>query len=265
MINTLSGTRYDGSNKIALVTGACGLLGRQHVSALYDAGFQVVATDLNDQSTVESFPSDIIYRRLDVTDSASIRTVDDEFDVDVLVNNAAIDAKVGTDGLEENKTLQGISKEAISLEVEVGLIGATLCSGIFGQSMYNRGYGNIINIASDLSVISPKHSLYNESGTNFNDRKVKPVTYSIIKHGLIGLTKYLATYWDGVVRCNALSPGGVYNGQNDHFVSSISQEIPLGRMAYLNEYRGTLQFLATDASAYMNGHNLIVYGGRSIW
>ena len=73
--------------------------------------------------------------------------------------------------------------------------------------MYNRGGGNITNIASDLSIISPKHNLYNKNGTNFNDRKVKPVTYSIIKHGLIGLTKYLATYWDGVVRCNALSPG----------------------------------------------------------
>jgi NAD(P)-dependent dehydrogenase (short-subunit alcohol dehydrogenase family) len=92
------------------------------------------------------------------------------------------------------------------------------------------------------------------------------VTYSVVKHGLIGLTKYLATYWcEQGVRCNALSPGGVYAGQNDTFVSKLTQLIPLGRMAEADEYRGAIAFLCSDASSYMNGANLVIDGGRSTW
>ena len=122
-----------------------------------------------------------------------------------------------------------------------------------------------MNIASDLSVISPDQRLYRNEALPENLQPVKPVTYSVIKAGLVGLTKYLATYWAANdVRCNALSPGGVENGQGDDFVARLCSLIPLGRMAELDEYHSAVQFLCSDASSYMNGHNLVIDGGRSV-
>jgi NAD(P)-dependent dehydrogenase (short-subunit alcohol dehydrogenase family) len=132
--------------------------------------------------------------------------------------------------------------------------------------MAGQGKGVIVNIASDLGVIAPDQRLYRVDGVAPEDQPVKPVTYSVVKHGLIGLTKYLATYWhEQGVRCNALSPGGVYAAQNDVFVSKLKQLIPLGRMAEADEYRGAIAFLCSDASAYMTGTNLVMDGGRSTW
>jgi NAD(P)-dependent dehydrogenase (short-subunit alcohol dehydrogenase family) len=126
--------------------------------------------------------------------------------------------------------------------------------------------GVIVNIASDLGVIAPDQRLYKVEGKPTHLQPVKPVTYSVVKHGLIGLTKYLATYWcEQGIRCNALSPGGVYADQNDVFVSKLTQLIPMGRMAHADEYRGAVVFLCSDASGYMNGANLVMDGGRSVW
>ena len=147
------------------------------------------------------------------------------------------------------------------------LTGAFLCSQVFGAAMVKDGKGGVIlNIASDLSVFSPDQRLYRKQGLADNMQPVKPVTYSVIKAGLIGLTRYLATYWaDDKVRCNALSPGGVFNGQGDEFVQRLSSLIPLGRMASKDEYRAAVQFLCSDASSYMNGQNMVIDGGRSAW
>jgi NAD(P)-dependent dehydrogenase (short-subunit alcohol dehydrogenase family) len=126
--------------------------------------------------------------------------------------------------------------------------------------------GVIINIASDLGVIAPDQRLYRSEHFEVYMQPVKPVTYSVVKHGLIGLTKYLATYWcEQGIRCNSLSPGGVYANQGDIFVNKIAKLIPLGRMAREDEYRGAIAFLCSDASSYMNGANLVVDGGRSVW
>jgi NAD(P)-dependent dehydrogenase (short-subunit alcohol dehydrogenase family) len=126
--------------------------------------------------------------------------------------------------------------------------------------------GVILNIASDLSVFSPDQRLYRKKGLPDDLQPVKPVTYSVIKSGLLGLTRYLATYWvDQGVRCNALSPGGVFNGQSDEFVQRLTELIPLARMANRDEYRGAVQFLCSDASSYMNGQNVVIDGGRSVW
>jgi NAD(P)-dependent dehydrogenase (short-subunit alcohol dehydrogenase family) len=132
--------------------------------------------------------------------------------------------------------------------------------------MARRKRGVIVNIASDLAVIAPDQRLYRQEGRAAEQQPVKPVTYSVVKTALVGLTRYLATYWaESGVRVNALSPGGVYNGQPDAFVQKLSALIPLARMAHADEYQGALLFLCSDASSYMTGTNLVVDGGRSCW
>ena len=132
-----------------------------------------------------------------------------------------------------------------------------------------KEYGNggvILNIASDLSVIAPDQRLYYEPGKAADVQDVKPVTYSVVKTGLIGLTRYVSTYWSKAgIRCNALSPGGIFTGQPEEFVERIKKRIPLGRMAERDEYKSTVQFLCSDASIYMTGQNIVIDGGRSVW
>ena len=148
----------------------------------------------------------------------------------------------------------------------MGLSGAFICSKIIGPTMAERGSGVIINISSDLGLIAPDQRLYARAELPENKQPVKPVTYSIVKHGLIGLTRYLATYWAGRgVRANAICPGGVYAGQPEEFVRRVTALIPMGRMARADEYKAAIQFLCSDASAYMNGACLAMDGGRSCW
>jgi NAD(P)-dependent dehydrogenase (short-subunit alcohol dehydrogenase family) len=189
------------------------------------------------------------------------------YGVDILVNNAAIDPKVNDHGMGEGSRLENFSLDEWNFQIEIGLTGAFLCSRVFGSEMAkNQKGGVILNIASDLSVISPDHRLYRKLGMPECSQPVKPVTYSVIKSGLIGLTRYVATYWaDNGIRCNALSPGGISNGQNEEFIRRINKLIPLGRMAHKDEYKGAVQFLCSDASSYMNGQNIVIDGGRSIW
>jgi NAD(P)-dependent dehydrogenase (short-subunit alcohol dehydrogenase family) len=132
--------------------------------------------------------------------------------------------------------------------------------------MAQQGKGVILNISSDLGIIAPDQRLYHKAGLAEEEQAVKPVTYSVIKHGLIGLTKYLATYWaDKGVRANTLCPAGVFNGQNDEFVAKLINLVPMGRMADIDEYMGTVLYLVSDASSYMTGSTIIVDGGRTVW
>jgi NAD(P)-dependent dehydrogenase (short-subunit alcohol dehydrogenase family) len=130
--------------------------------------------------------------------------------------------------------------------------------------MAKHNSGVIVNVASDLAVIAPDQRLYRVDGLTEENQPVKPVTYSVVKTGLLGLTRYLATYWSNAnIRVNAISPGGVFNGQPEVFLSRIKQLIPMGRMANRDEYQGAILFLCSDASSYMTGTNLVIDGGRS--
>jgi NAD(P)-dependent dehydrogenase (short-subunit alcohol dehydrogenase family) len=278
MSNLFTNTIFNLSGKVALVTGAAGLLGVEHSVALAEAGADVVMTDINleklEISAQRVFeitsisPTTIL---LDVSNQDKVSSARKELErqgkiVNILINNAAIDPKVRSDAtVKESSRLENFDIDKWNIEVGVGLTGAILCASEFGPGMAAQGGGVILNIASDLAVMSPDQRLYRKEGLPNAEQPVKPVSYSVIKSGLIGLTRYLSTYWaDSNVRCNALSPGGVYNGQSDEFVQKLTELIPIKRMASKDEYRGAVQFLCSDASAYMNGQNIVMDGGRSI-
>jgi NAD(P)-dependent dehydrogenase (short-subunit alcohol dehydrogenase family) len=208
----------------------------------------------------------------DITDVGSVSQVLDLVlkrygRVDVLINNAANNPTVGRSGSQmEWSRLENFPLDVWQRDIAVGLTGAFLCSQIIGSEMARQGKGVIVNIASDLAVIAPDQRLYERPDRDRSQQPVKPVTYSVVKTALIGLTRYLATYWaDRGVRANALSPGGVYDGQPEDFVSRLATRIPLARMADVGEYEGAIVFLASDASSYMTGSNLVIDGGRSCW
>lgn len=274
--------KFDLSGKSALITGAAGLLGREHAAALLESGATVVLTDISEAGL--AFVREALVQQVDVADRIQTHIMDVSRPesigalagqlaiagqrIDILVNNAAIDPKVKADaGIMETSRLENFPIEQWDLQLAVGLTGAFLCSQVFGSAMARDGKGGVIlNIASDLSVFSPDQRLYRKEGLSAELQPVKPVTYSVIKAGLVGLTRYLATYWaEQGVRANALSPGGVFNGQGEEFVTRLTSLIPLGRMAAPDEYRAAIQFLCSDASAYMNGQNVVMDGGRSVW
>ena len=267
---------YDLSGRTALITGAGGLLGPQHATALAETGAKVLLADIDldkAEAAAETVRKSVAGAQaeallLDVTKPALVQEVAGKLGrVDVLVNNAAIDAKVTAQpGVANGSRLEAFTLEQWNIEIAVGLTGAMLLSQTFGDRMAKKGGGVILNIASDLSVIAPDQRLYRlDHAAREDEQPVKPVTYSAIKHGLVGLTKYLATYWAGQgVRCNALSPGGVYNGQGEAFVARLTDLIPMGRMARADEYRAAVQFLCSDASSYMTGQNIVMDGGRSV-
>jgi NAD(P)-dependent dehydrogenase (short-subunit alcohol dehydrogenase family) len=151
-------------------------------------------------------------------------------------------------------------------DITVGLTGALICSQVYGGEMARQGSGVILNISSDLGVIAPDQRIYRKGGLKEDEQSVKPVTYSVIKHGLIGLTKYLATYWAAHgVRANAICPGGIYAGQNEEFLQKLTNLIPMGRMADKDEYKSTVLYMISDASSYMTGSTVIIDGGRTCW
>lgn len=271
--------KYDLTGKVALVTGGAGLLGRQHASALLESGATVVIADISIHALAvarttllnESPSAQILTKVMDVSNPADIRRVAESLNglrVDILINNAAIDPKVTEDsGLVDTSRMENFPLLQWEQQIAVGLTGAFLCSQVFGAAMARDGLGGVIlNIASDLSVLAPDQRLYEIQGLSADQQPVKPVSYSVIKAGLVGLTRYLATYWaTSGVRANALSPGGVQNEQGHEFVQKLITRIPMGRMASPDEYRATVQFLCSDASSYLNGQNIVMDGGRSVW
>lgn len=256
---------FDLKDKVVLVTGGGGLLGRMHSEVVVENGGKVIVGDINIEAAQkvadylnDSYPNKAYAISLDVLDKKSIEncliTYDD---INVLINNAAIDPKVTKDS-GPGGAFETLSEQEWDLSVDVIMKGTFLCSQVFCPFFANKGGGVVINISSVMGVIAPNQSIYGES--------FKPITYSAAKHGIVGMTKYLATYYaQSNVRVNALSPGGVFDNHPDEFVDKLTNLIPMKRMADRNEYKGSIAFLCSDASSYMTGHNLIVDGGMSVW
>ena len=266
--------------KKAVITGSLGLLGPQWALALLSVGAEVILTGLDHDgdSKIDEIinlikkeikDSKLEYRQMDVLDEKQICQVFDNCTPDILINNAAKDPKVDALGNINSSRFETMSAEYWREGMSVALDGTFLCCKNFGNSLISqRKPGTIVNIASELSFLSPDQRLYENPDKKIYEQNVKPVTYMVAKAGVVALTKYLATYpsfLSNKIKVNSLSPSGVFNDHPSDFVSRLSYRIPLGRMAKIDEYRGALIFLSSSASDYMNGHNLILDGGKSLW
>jgi len=264
-------------NKVAVVTGALGLLGKQHCYALAEAGANVVVTDLN-EDRCEAFAHELgvatstqpIGIAVDITRRLSIETLKDQVkknygSIAILVNNAAVnDAFENPAAAADQSKFENYPIELWQKSLDVNITGTFLCSQVMGGMMAKQGSGSIINIASTYGIVGPDQSLY--SRADGTQSFYKSSSYPTTKGAVIAFTRFLATYWaKNGVRVNALSPGGVENGQDENFIKNYSTRTPLGRMAQPSDYKGALVFLASDASRYMTGTNLVVDGGWTAW
>ena len=268
-------------DKVVVITGGAGLLGLKHAEAVIEGKGIPVLIDVSETAIAHAenylkekygtenkrngYVADITKR--EAIEQIAKKLLEQYGHIDALINNAANNPKVETD----TTNMKAIQFENFPLQIwlddlAVGLTGSFICSQVFGDIMAKQGHGVILNISSDLGIIAPDQRIYRKEGLADDEQSVKPVTYSVIKHGLIGLTKYLSTYYaEKGVRANTLCPAGVYNGQNDEFVQKLTNLIPMGRMADADEYKGTILYLISDASSYMTGSTIIVDGGRTCW
>jgi len=265
--------------KVVVITGAAGLLGRKHAEVVAAYGGVPVLLDLSKQAVDkiarqlnETYGAGALGFAVDITNELQIEEnasllVNKLGRIDCLVNNAANNPKVEGNGEKNFSRLENFPLEIWDQDVAVGLTGAYLCAKHYGSKIaQNSAGGSIVNISSDLGLIAPDQRLYAKKGLPEKMQAVKPVTYSVVKAGIIGLTKYLATYWvEKGVRCNAMCPGGVENGQPPGFLKEVSFRIPMNRLAESGEYQGTLIWMLSDASSYLNGAVVPVDGGRTAW
>ena len=264
--------------KNCLITGGAGLLGRYHAEAIIEAGGNVFIADiLEDDAKMLALELCEKYNTknatgvfMNVLDELSISNAISEIKkVDILINNAAKDPKIK----KENNTTKDFTRfENMSIEgwkagLDVSLNGTFLVTqAVINNMLETDTEGVILNIASDLGVIAPDQRIYRKDTESFETQSVKPIFYSASKWAMIGMTKYLATYFaEKNIRVNSVSPGGAFNNHPDDFVKKVSNLIPMKRMANIDEYKGTIIFACSNASSYMTGQNIIVDGGRSVW
>jgi NAD(P)-dependent dehydrogenase (short-subunit alcohol dehydrogenase family) len=266
---------FDLTGRVAIVTGGAGFLGQQFSEALLEAGASVVVADIDQQLATDC--AEMLARKggrtqgiaVDVTDPDSvsdlISAAMNEFSrLDILVNSAALDPKFeGEASTSHSTSFEDFPLDAWKDALDVNLTGMFLTCQAAARQMKKAGKGSIINLCSTYGIAGPDQRLYLSLG---EPRLYKPVYYSVSKAGVLGLTKYIATYYEGTeIRCNALTPGGVERNHVQAFKDAYSKRTVLGRMAYPHEMKGAVVFLAADASSYMTGTNLVVDGGWTAW
>jgi NAD(P)-dependent dehydrogenase (short-subunit alcohol dehydrogenase family) len=265
--------------KVCVITGGAGLIGRKHAEAVLEGKGIPVLLDISMErledlrkilieeypdSKVEIFVADITNK----TDLGKIRDILHEKygHIDALINNAANNPKVegGSNNLGATRFTE-FPTDIWNADIAVGLTGALLCAQVFGAVMEQQGKGVILNIGSDYAIIAPDQRIYRKEGVPEEEQIIKPISYSVVKHGLIGMTKYLAAYWAKKgIRVNTLCPASLSNGQDEEFVKKISELIPMGRMSNPEEYVCTILYMISEASSYMTGATVILDGGRTI-
>lgn len=267
---------YSLDNKIVIITGAAGLMADQHIDVVLENGGIPILIDKNKAQLKKKV--NVLKKRYknkkifhffgDICSEKFISRVAEKVfkkykRLDVLINNAAIDYKLANNSKKNNKLmLENFDLSIWKRDLDVSLKGSLICTKIFSKFMKKNKYGVILNIASDLGLIAPDNRIYN-NGKKI--RIVKPVSYSVSKHGIIGLTRYTASYFAKEnIRCNAIAPGGIKNRQDKNFLKKIHKLIPLGRLAENYEYKGAILFLISEASSYMTGSVLTLDGGRTV-
>ncbi|OHA08584.1 MAG: hypothetical protein A3B37_01805 [Candidatus Sungbacteria bacterium RIFCSPLOWO2_01_FULL_59_16] len=251
-------------DKVVIITGGAGLLGREYAAFLSVAGARVVLFDIADDP---KFPEGTVarYMKVDITDReavfAAVADVAKEYgQVDVLINNAAMNPVPGTEeSAKQFSPYEDYPVELWERELKVGLTGALLCTQAVIPVMKRQGSGSIVNISSTYGNVGPDNRIYDEG-------KYKSIGYATVKGAVLNVTRAWASYLRGTgIRVNTLTPGGVFAGQPESFVKAYEERTILGRMARKEEYNGAILFLASDASSYMTGANLVVDGGWTAW
>ena len=260
---------FNVEDKIVIITGVTGQLGTQYAKAFLENGSKVIGLDINNSakhtSNFSQYKDNYMFCNADVTDKKSLQksliAIKNNFgSPNVLINNAALDSPPASSSAE-NGPFENYPEESWDKVIDVNLKGVFLCCQVFGAEMALNNKGSIINISSIYGLVSPDQNIYDyrkKYGENF----FKPVAYSASKSGIYNLSRYLAVYWgDSSVRVNTLTIAGVFNNQDEEFLNNYCKKIPIGRMADEIEYNGSVLFLASDASTYMTGSNLILDGG----
>lgn len=260
---------FDVSREIVLITGVSGQLGSEYAKAFLERGACVIGLDVHSsvgsEALASQYPENYLFYAADVTAKSSLQKALDDIlcktgTPTVLINNAAIDSPPSAPP-EENGPFEDYPEASWDKVIDVNLKGVYLCCQVFGAVMAKAGKGSIINIASIYGMVSPDQNLY-EYRRKRGEVFFKPVAYSASKSGILNLTRYLAVYWAKKnVRVNSLTIAGVFNNQEQAFLDVYCGRIPVGRMATAAEYNGSVIFLASSASQYMTGGNLIIDGG----
>lgn len=271
-MNVMNSFKLDG--KVIIVTGGAGLLGTEYCRAIAEAGGTPIIADIDfagAKKVAKSVGGKVLAVEVDVRKKVSVdamvQTVFKKFGrIDGLVNNAGQNPKFDhSHATEHTNSFEDFSLDLWNKSLAVDLTGTFLCSQAVAPAMLAQGKGSIVNISSIYGMVGPDQKLYEEEDSK-SVKKYKPVTYSVTKSAVLGLTRYLATYWAGQgIRVNSLTPGGVFDGHDEEFVKRYSVRTPLGRMAEKHEYNGGLVFLLSDASSYMTGSNLMIDGGWTAW
>jgi len=266
---------FDLTGRVALVTGAAGLLGTEFSLTLAKAGAKVGLLDLRDRAVhdvarrIHDLGGEALPLVADITEPDQVHRAVETLHarwgrIDILVNSAALDPKVSTEGrVQAAGAFEDFPLDLWEQALRVNLTGTFLITQAVARYMRRQGRGSIINICSTYGLVGPDQRIYQKPG---RPAQFKPVYYTVTKAAILGFTRYLAAYYAGTqIRVNALTPGGVYNHQDPDFVEKYSARTILGRMARKDELNAALLFLASDASSYMTGANLVVDGGWTAW